>query len=414
MKEGFNMDLEGKIKELAEKHKKEVIELREYLHENPELDLDLFNTSKTIKDKLDALGIEYVEMAKTGIAAIIRGEKGDKNDPNRKTIMLRGDMDALPIHEEADVPYKSKIDGKMHACGHDGHTSGLFGALLIINDLKGELEGNVKFAFQPGEERSGGAEKMIEAGILENPKVDMTFGLHLWGTHEEKKVTTISGPMMASPDEFEIKIVGKGGHASAPEYCIDPVVIAAQVVLGLQTIRSRAVSTFKPLVLTCAVIEAGSAFNVIPSEVTIKGTVRTLDKELRDEVPKLMEQIIGGITAAYGATFDLYYNKYYPILVNDHDAAEIMRGAMKKVVGEENYTEMENPIMGGEDFSYFAQKVPSAFGFVGIVPKGEVPYPNHHPKFNFRSEMALENSKILAQAAFDAIEKLTKVRFSNF
>lgn len=408
MEECDVMKIDEKIKELAEKYKKEVINLREYLHENPELDLDLFNTSKTIKEKLDALGIEYTEMAKTGIAAIIRGEKGNVNSSNRKTVMLRGDMDALPVYEEADVPYKSKIEGKMHACGHDGHTAGLFGALLIINELKSELEGNVKFAFQPGEERSGGAEKMINEGILENPRVDMTFGLHLWGTQEKKKVSTISGPMMASPDEFEIKIIGKGGHASAPEYCIDPVVIAAQVILGLQTIRSRAISTFKPLVLTCAVVEAGVAFNVIPSEVTIKGTVRTLDKDLRDEVPKLMEKIIGGITSAYDATFDLYYNKYYPILVNDYNATEILRKSMKKIVGEENYIEMETPIMGGEDFSYFAQKVPSAFAFVGITPKGEEQYPNHHPKFNFKSEMALENSKILAQVAFDALEELKK------
>ena len=395
-----------KIKELAEKHKKEIIELREYLHQYPELDLDLFNTQKTIKEKLDKLGIEYKEMAKTGIAAIIRGEKGDKNDINRKTILLRGDMDALPVKEEADVPFKSKIEGKMHACGHDGHTAGLFGALLIINDLKEELEGNVKFAFQPGEERSGGAEKMIEEGILENPKVDMAFGLHLWGTMKEKKGTTIVGPMMASPDEFTIKIIGKGGHASAPEYCVDPVVIAAQVVLGLQTIKSRLISTFKPLVLTCSVIEAGTAFNVIPSDVTIKGTVRTLDKDLRAEIPKMMEQIISGITTAYDAKYEFIYDKYYPILINDENATNIMRNSLMKIMGEENYVEMENPIMGGEDFAYFAQKVPSAFAFVCVVPNGEEAYPNHHPKFNFNSEMAVENAKILTQTVFEAIEKL--------
>lgn len=397
-----------KIKELAEKHKKEIIELREYLHQYPELDLDLFNTQKTIKEKLDKLGIEYKEMAKTGIAAIIRGEKGNKNDLNRKTILLRGDMDALPVKEEADVPFKSKIEGKMHACGHDGHTAGLFGALLIINDLKEKLEGNVKFAFQPGEEQSGGAEKMIEEGILENPKVDMAFGLHLWGTMEEKKGTTIVGPMMASPDEFTIKIIGKGGHASAPEYCVDPIVIAAQVVLGLQTIKSRFISTFKPLVLTCSVIEAGTAFNVIPSDVAIKGTVRTLDKDLRNEIPKIMEQIISGITAAYNAKYEFIYDKYYPILVNDENATNIMRNSLKKIMGEDNYIEMENPIMGGEDFAYFAQKVPSAFAFVGVVPNGEEAYPNHHPKFNFKSEMAVENAKILTQTVFEAIENYKK------
>lgn len=400
------MEITKKIEELAEKHKKELIELREYLHENPELDLDLFNTSKTIKDKLDKLGIEYTEMAKTGICAIIRGEKGDKDDVNRKTILLRGDMDALPIKEEADIPFKSKIEGKMHACGHDGHTAGLFGALLILNELKSEIEGNVKFAFQPGEERSGGAKQMIEAGILENPKVDMAYGIHLWGPMKEGMVSMIAGPSMAAPDEFKIKIIGRGGHASAPELSIDPVVIAAQVVLGLQSIRSRIVSTFSPLVLTCSCINAGDAFNVIPNEVTIVGTVRTLDKEIRDKIPNLMEQIISGITSAYGATFKLEYDKYYPILINDEKATEIFKSSAKKIVGENNYKDLPTPIMGGEDFSFFGYEVPSAFAFVGIAEEGKPEPLHHHPKFQFRSEMVLENAKLLSQVVFDSLQFL--------
>ena len=401
------MDITEKIKELSTKYLKEMIELREYLHENPELDLDLFNTSRTIKEKLDKLGIEYTEMAKTGICALIRGKKGNEN-ANIKTILLRGDMDALPIKEESDVPFKSKIDGKMHACGHDGHTAGLYGALLIINDLKNELEGNVKFAFQPGEERSGGAEKMIQEGLLENPKVDMAFGLHLWGPSKEGKVSTIVGPMMASPDEFSIEIVGKGGHASAPELSIDPIVIAAQVVLGLQTIKSRMISTFSPLVITCSVIKSGEAFNVIPNDVVIKGTVRTLDRELRDKVPSIMEQIIGGITSAYGATFKLDYNKYYPILVNDEKAVNILKDSAEKILGKENCENLEKQVMGGEDFSYFGYKIPSAYAFLGIAQEGkEVPY-HHHPKFYFRSEIVAESAKLLSQIAFDAIEELNK------
>lgn len=400
------MEITKKIEELSKKYSDEIISLREYLHENPELDLDLFNTSKTIKEKLEKLGIEYTEMAKTGICAIIKGEKGDVNDKNRKTILLRGDMDALPIKEEADVPYKSKFDGKMHACGHDGHTAGLFGALLILNELKSEIEGNVKFAFQPGEERSGGAKKMIEAGILENPKVDMAYGIHLWGPMKEGVVSMIEGPSMASPDEFKIKIVGKGGHASAPELSVDPVVIAAQVVIGLQSIRSRIISTFTPFVLTCSCINAGDAFNVIPNEVTIIGTVRTLDKEVRDKVPHLMEQIIGGITQAYGATFELEYDKYYPILINDKKATEIFSESAKKIVGDSKYIPLEKPIMGGEDFSFFGYEVPSAFAFVGIAEEGKPNPLHHHPQFQFRSEIVLENSKLLSQVVFDSIEYL--------
>ncbi len=400
------MNITEKIQELASKYLNEIVKLREYLHENPELDLDLFNTSRIIKEKLDKLGVEYTEMAQTGVCALIRGKKGNLNAPERKTILLRGDMDALPIKEEADVPFKSKIEGKMHACGHDGHTAGLYGALLIINDLRDELEGNVKFAFQPGEERSGGAEKMIQEGLLKNPQVDMAFGLHLWGPLKENKLATMAGPMMASPDEFSIIIKGKGGHASAPELSIDPVVIAAQVVLGLQTIRSRMVSTFSPLVLTCSVIQAGEAFNVIPNDVVIKGTVRTLDKELRDRVPLIMEQIIGGIVSAYGADFNLSYNKYYPILINDSEATEVLKKSAIKILGEENFENLENPVMGGEDFSYFGYNIPSAFAFLGIAQQGkEVPY-HHHPKFHFRSEVAAQSAKVLSQAAFDAIKKL--------
>lgn len=395
-----------KIKKLAKKYSKEIVNLREYLHENPELDMELFNTSKTIKEKLDKLNIEYVEMAQTGICAIIKGEKGNINDPNRKTVLLRGDMDALPIVEEAEVPYKSKIKGLMHACGHDGHTAGLFGALLILNELKSEIEGNIKFAFQPGEEKSGGAEKMINEGLLENPEVNMAFGLHLWGPMEENKVATIVGPMMASPDEFTLTITGKGGHASAPELAVDPVVIAAHVILGLQTIKSRLISTFSPLVLTCSVIKGGEAFNVIPNEVEIKGTVRSLDKEIRDRIPLEMEKIINGITTAFGATYKLDYNKYYPILINNKKAANIIKDSTEKIFGENYYEELEKPVMGGEDFAYFGYKVPSAFAFLGIAQKGkEEPY-HHHPKFNFRSEIVIEGSKLLTQIAFDALEQL--------
>lgn len=402
------MEITRKIEELAEKYKEEVVELREYLHENPELDLDLFNTSRTIREKLDKLGIEYEEMAKTGICAIIRGEKGDIDDKNRKTVLLRGDMDALPIKEETDVPYKSKDEGKMHACGHDGHTAGLFGALLILNEMKSEIEGNVKFAFQPGEERSGGAKEMIEAGILDNPKVDMAFGIHLWGPLREGAVSMIAGPAMASPDEFKIRITGRGGHASAPELSIDPVVIAAQVIIGLQSIKSRIVSTFSPLVLTCASIHAGDAFNVIPNEAVITGTVRTLDGETRKRMPALMRQIISGITAAYGADFELKYDEHYPILINDRIATEIFKNSAKKIAGEENYEDFEKPIMGGEDFSFFGYEVPAAFAFVGIAQEGKPEPLHHHPEFQFRSEIVLENSKILSQAVFDAIEFLMK------
>ena len=397
-----------KIIEIIDKNSKEIIELREYLHENPELDLDLFNTQKTIKEKLDKLGIEYVEMAKTGICAIIRGTKGNVNGTNRKTVLLRGDMDALKIKEEADVPYKSKKEGVMHACGHDGHTAGLFGALIALNELKDEIDGNIKFAFQPAEELSGGAEKMIAEGILENPKVDMAFALHVQGGLPEGIASMKVGPMMASPDDFMITIKGKGGHASKPENAIDPVIIVGEILIGIQTIRSRMISTFKPLVISCTMLKAGDATNVIPSEASIGGTVRTLNLDVREEAPKLIERMVDGITKAHGATYEFEYNKYYPILINDEKASEILINSAKKILGEESYRDMEIPSMGAEDFAYFGYEVPSAYINVGIAQEGKENPIHHHPLFEFRSEIVQQLSKILAQVAVDSLKKLNE------
>lgn len=271
-----------RIKKLAEKYSSVIMGAREYFHANPGIEFQEFETTKKIIEILEEHGIEYQkDIAVTGVLAIVRGKK------EGKTVLLRGDMDALPIEEEADVPYKSKVKGVMHACGHDSHAAGLLGAALILNELKDEIAGNIKFAFQPAEENQGGAKPMIDAGILENPKVDAAFGLHVWGPYPEGKALTMKGPMMAAPDNIRIKLIGKGGHASMPNMLIDPVVMAAEVILSLQTIVSRKVDPLEPAVISCCSIHGGSAQNVIPNEVEITGTVRTLNEEVRKKCRSL-------------------------------------------------------------------------------------------------------------------------------
>ena len=385
-----------KIKELAKKYSAEIMAAREYFHANPGIEFQEFETTKKIIETLEKYGIEYEkDIAVTGILAIVRGKK------DGKTVLLRGDMDALPIEEEADVPYKSTVKGVMHACGHDSHAAGLLGAALILNDLKDEISGNIKFAFQPAEENQGGAEPMIKAGILENPKVDAAFGLHVWGPYPEGKAITMKGPMMAAPDNIRIKLIGKGGHASMPNELIDPVVMAAEVILSLQTIVSRKINPLDPVVISCSTIHGGSAQNVIPNEVEITGTVRTLNEEVRKKMPTLMEQTIKGITDIYNGSYEFDYHWGYPCLVNDGKSTEILMSSAEKILGAENVGTMKQPTMGGEDFSYFSQKVPSSFIFLGVAKDMSNPPVHHHPKFAFDSKNTVVSSEILAQVAVD-------------
>ena len=289
-------------------------------------------------------------------------------------------MDALKIQEQADVEYKSKIDGMMHACGHDGHVAGLLGADMILNELKDNLHGNVKLVFQPAEERDGGALPMIEEGVLENPKVDAAFAAHLWGYLNEGEVHLKEGPMMASPDIFNIKVIGKGGHGAVPQESIDPVVI------------------------TCGRIQGGDCHNVIPNEVELEGTIRTFNEETRNWVPKVMEDLIRGITTSQGAAYEFKYEPKYPALINDKYMTSFAKESLKKVVGEENVFDLKEPNMGGEDFAYFAQKVPSAFIFVGIANNKSEPVIHHNPYFKWDSKNVGILAQSLSQIAIDYLK----------
>ena len=379
----------SEVKRLGEKYLQHMINLRETIHMYPEDGFSEFTTSKIIIEELEKLGIKVQKnVAKTGVVGLIEGKYPGK------TVLLRADMDALKIQEQADVEYKSKIDGMMHACGHDGHVAGLLGAAMILNELKDNLHGNVKLVFQPAEERDGGALPMIEEGVLENPKVDAAFAAHLWGYLNEGEVHLKEGPMMASPDIFNIKVIGKGGHGAVPQESIDPIVITCQIVNSLQTIVSRKINPLDPVVITCGRIQGGDCHNVIPNEVELEGTIRTFNEETRNWVPKVMEDLIRGITTSQGAAYEFKYEPKYPALINDKYMTSFAKESLKKVVGEENVFDLKEPNMGGEDFAYFAQKVPSAFIFVGIANNKSEPVIHHNPYFKWDSK----NVGILAQS----------------
>lgn len=389
----------SEVKRLGEKYLQHMINLRETIHMYPEDGFSEFTTSKIIIEELEKLGIKVQKnVAKTGVVGLIEGKYPGK------TVLLRADMDALKIQEQADVEYKSKIDGMMHACGHDGHVAGLLGAAMILNELKDNLHGNVKLVFQPVEERDGGALPMIEEGVLENPKVDAAFAAHLWGYLNEGEVHLKEGPMMASPDIFNIKVIGKGGHGAVPQESIDPIVITCQIVNSLQTIVSRKINPLDPVVITCGRIQGGDCHNVIPNEVELEGTIRTFNEETRNWVPKVMEDLIRGITTSQGAAYEFKYEPKYPALINDKYMTSFAKESLKKVVGEENVFDLKEPNMGGEDFAYFAQKVPSAFIFVGIANNKIEPVIHHNPYFKWDSKNVGILAQSLSQIAIDYLK----------
>jgi amidohydrolase len=362
-----------------------IIADRRYLHENPELGFQEHNTARFVAERLQALGVEDIRtrINQTGVTGLVRGKA---NGPSR-CVLVRADMDALPILEENEVEYVSKHPGVMHACGHDAHTAILLGLARTLMGRRDEFSGTVKLLFQPSEEMfPGGAVGMIEEGVLEDPHVDASFALHM-AQHQPLGVITISpGPIMAAPDAFKAVVHGKGGHAASPHQAIDPIVIGAQIVNALQTVVSRNVDPIESCVVTVGYFNAGEAFNVIPDTATIGGTVRTLTPTLRDLAEERVKGIIAGVAAAGGATVDIEYTRGYPATVNDPAAAALVREAATAVVGADNVISPP-PSMGGEDYSYFLLERPGAMFQVGSKneERGLI-WGHHHPRFDIDEE----------------------------
>lgn len=358
--------LKDKIKNLAQAYHADVIEMRRYLHENPELSYEEVETGKFVANKLKEFGIPFVHgVADNGVVGLIEGR-----NPHKKVVALRADMDALPIKEANDVPYKSKKEGIMHACGHDAHTSSLLGAAKILNGIKDDFEGTIKLIFQPAEEKTpGGASIMIKEGVLENPKPLSIIGQHVHPPLEAGKVGLKGGIYMASSDELYLTIKGKGGHGAMPQECIDPILIAAHIITALQQIVSRNADPSVPTVLTLGKINSkGGATNVIPDEVRIEGTFRTLSETWRNEAKRRMKKMAEGIADAMGGECIFTIEHGYPVLFNDEALTKQVKGFMIEYAGAENV--MDLPMrMTSEDFAYYSQQMPACFYRLGTGNK---------------------------------------------
>ncbi|MFJ9383945.1 M20 family metallopeptidase [Peribacillus sp. NPDC101481] len=372
------------IHDLIEAVKDEVIAWRRYLHKYPELSFQEEKTAQFVYETLQTFGeLEISRPTKTSIMARLIGQQPGK------VIALRADMDALPIVEENDFDFVSQNSGVMHACGHDGHTAMLLGTAKILTQLKDQIKGEVRFLFQHAEELPpGGAQEMVRDGVLDG--VDMIIGSHLLSTLPLGKISLGYGPVMAGADTFNITVVGKGGHASQPELTVDPIAIGTQVVSNLQHIVSRYRDAQEALVISVTQFHAGSAINVIPSKVSIGGSVRSFNPELREEIPNFIERIVKGITEAHGATYEFDYQFGYAPTINDEEVTRLMDETVCEIFGEES-REISKPIMGSEDFSAFQKVVPGSY--IGIGARNEekgIIYPHHHPKFTV-DEQALQN-----------------------
>ncbi|WP_143304627.1 M20 metallopeptidase family protein [Chitinophaga vietnamensis] len=349
------------IKELAKSYAPEMIEIRRHLHSHPELSFQEYETSKFIQQQLDLYGVKYqAGIAGTGIIALIEGKR-----PSSKTIALRADIDALPITEANDVPYKSQHSGVMHACGHDVHTTCVLGATRILQQIRDQFEGTIKVLFQPGEEKHpGGASIMIEEGALENPRPDAILGMHVQPTMEAGTLGFHAGEYMASADEIYITVKGKGGHAAQPQLTADTILIASQLVVSLQQVISRNRNPFSPSVLSICAFNGGFTTNVIPSEVKLMGTFRAMDETWRFKAHELIRQQAIGIATAMGAEIDIEILVGYPTLYNNEAVTAKARGIAEDYLGQANVMDTEIR-MGAEDFAFYSQIVPACFFRLG-------------------------------------------------
>ncbi|MEA5517068.1 M20 family metallopeptidase [Nodularia sp. UHCC 0506] len=359
----------------------QLVEWRRRLHQKPELGFKEKITAELVSSRLQAWGIEHeTGIAQTGIVATIKGSKPGAE----KVLAIRADMDALPIQELNEVPYKSQHDGVMHACGHDGHTAIALGTAYYLQQHRHNFSGTVKIIFQPAEEGPGGAQPMIAAGVLKNPDVDAIIGLHLWNNLPLGTVGVRAGALMASVECFNCTILGKGGHGAMPHQTIDSIVVAAQIVNALQTIVARNVNPIDSAVVTVGELHAGTKLNIIADKARMSGTIRYFKPDFKGFFNQRVEQIIAGVCQSHGAKYDLEYWSLYPPVINDADIAALVRSVAEEVIETPMGIVPECQTMGGEDMSFFLQEVPGCYFFLGSAnPEKNLAYPHHHPRFDF-------------------------------
>jgi len=386
------------VRELSEKYKKELIALRREFHQNPELSWKEIRTSKRVEEELKKIGIDVQRVVDTGIVGTIKGKKGNK------VVALRADMDALPIQEaNNDIPYKSKNDGVMHACGHDSHTAMLLIAAKVLWELRDQIRGIVKLIFQPAEELIQGAKKMLDEGVLEG--VHAILGIHIWSQLPTGKVSLEPGPRFAAGDRFKITVKGKGSHGAIPHLGIDAIVAASAIVMNLQTIVSREIDPLEPAVVSLGKINGGFNFNVICNKVVIEGTTRSFNADIQKNFLLLIQRIIYKTAAAFNAQAELDYTAGALPCINDPVVSEVAIESITKLYGDGVIGHFEKT-MGTEDFAYFSQKVPGIIAFLGGGNKDKnSTYPHHNEKFNIDEEALPIGVSLYAQFALDFLNR---------
>lgn len=392
-----------RIKNIAWEHREQMTAWRHEFHANPEVSFQEFETTKRIKNYLEKMGFQNLRV---GTAGVETGVVADLN-PQKKgpCIALRADIDALPMQELGNPPYRSKNDGVMHACGHDSHIAMLLGAAQVLKSMENELPGRIRFIFQPSEEspHKSGARAMIEEGVLEG--VAAIAGLHIWSSLPAGVVGYKAGPFMASADEWECVVHGKGGHGAVPHLAFDPIVAASAMVGALQTIVSREIDPLEAVVVTCAHIESGTTFNIIPDKAFMQGTVRTFNQEVRSTIPERMERIIKGISDAMRCKSEFKYKNVLPPTVNDKAFTERAAEVARALLGDENVREVV-PTMGAEDMSLYLERIPGTFMFLGTYneAKGTV-NPQHHPEYDVDDDVLPLGSALLSAIAWDFFKR---------
>jgi len=377
--------------------REQLVATRRDLHQHPELGFEEVRTSALVAERLRALGYAVrTQVGGTGVIALREAAPG-----HGRCVLLRADMDALPIEEANDVPYRSGHPGKMHACGHDGHVA--IGLEVARRLQAAHPRGGVKLAFQPAEEIASGAQAMIAAGVLDRPPVDAAFGLHLWNDLPVGTIGLMAGPVMASVDEFDVTILGRGGHAAAPHQTVDPVLVAAHVITAIQGLVSRRRDPFEEAVVSVTAVSAGHAFNVIPGRAELRGTVRTFGGKFYDTVPRLLEETVLGVAAAGGASAELRYRRLCKPTVNDERMTRVMVEAAAAIVGSDQVVHGVRT-MGGEDMSFFLAQVPGCFALVGSAPKGGGASPHHSPTFDIDEDALVIGAELLTRTALRYLE----------
>ncbi len=382
---------------------KKIIEVRRKIHRYPELGNEEFKTATVIEQTLKQAGIGTKRLNKTGVVGLLSSPSSVLG--SSRCIAFRADIDALPIEEKTNKPYASKMKGKMHACGHDGNTAAVLGAALILARGKNEFPGKVKFIFQPNEESAGGAEELIKAGVLDNPKVSAIVGIHVNSRLPSGKIGIRYGGMFAAVDRFSLRIIGEGGHGAAPHEGKDAVTIAGQVIQALQNIVSRQIDPLEPVVITIGTIKGGERFNILAQEVEMTGTVRTLNEKIHRQVPRLIEKTVKNICSAWGAGYELKYEVIGYPLTNSGKLVEFCEEVAEKTLGRESVQRIAKPSMGGEDFAEYVKYVPGSFLYLGTNKNKDTAYTWHHPKFDIDESALFIGAKLLAEIALNYLNK---------